>query len=73
VINKDQGQTLADEYGIKFLETSAKSNIGVEETFFTLARDIKKRLIDTADDKKDKPQAPILLNPNNAAKSSCCG
>ncbi|KAJ3249279.1 GTP-binding protein [Chytriomyces hyalinus] len=94
VINKDQGQTLADEYGIKFLETSAKSNIGVEETFFTLARsptnlifgsivihivffqfnrDIKKRLIDTADDKKDKPQAPILLNPNTGAKSSCCG
>lgn len=38
VINKEQGQALADEYGIKFLETSAKSNIGVEEAFFTLAR-----------------------------------
>lgn len=28
VINKEQGQALADEYGIKFIETSAKSNIG---------------------------------------------
>ncbi len=43
VISKEQGQALADEYNIKFLETSAKSNIGVEEAFFSLARDIKKR------------------------------
>ncbi|CAG8541168.1 10496_t:CDS:2, partial [Acaulospora colombiana] len=46
-ITKEQGQELADEFGIKFLETSAKANINVEEAFFTLARDIKKRLIDT--------------------------
>lgn len=30
------------------METSAKSSINVDEAFFTLARDIKKRLIDTA-------------------------
>ena len=28
VISKEQGQSLADEFGIKFLECSAKSNIG---------------------------------------------
>jgi Ras family len=28
VISKEQGQALADEYSVKFLETSAKSNIG---------------------------------------------
>jgi len=38
VISKDQGQALADEFGIKFLETSAKSNIGVEEAFYSIAR-----------------------------------
>jgi Ras-related protein Rab-8A len=32
------------EYGIKFLETSAKANINVEEAFFTLARDIKVKM-----------------------------
>jgi Ras-related protein Rab-8A len=38
VIQKEQGQELANEYGIKFIETSAKSNLGVEEAFFSLAR-----------------------------------
>ena len=43
----DQGRELADELGVRFLETSAKANEGVEEAFFTLARDIKVRLIDS--------------------------
>ncbi|KAK3816688.1 MAG: ras family-domain-containing protein [Benniella sp.] len=47
VISREQGQALADEFGIRFLETSAKSNICVEEAFFSLARDIKRRMIDT--------------------------
>ncbi len=37
-ITREQGQELADEFGMKFLETSAKANINVEEAFFTLAR-----------------------------------
>lgn len=38
VISTEQGKELADELGIKFLETSAKANISVEDAFFTLAR-----------------------------------
>ena len=49
VVDTQRGQQLADEYEIKFLETSAKNNINVEEAFFTIARDIKKRLIDSAE------------------------
>ncbi|CAA0811911.1 Ras-related protein RABE1c [Striga hermonthica] len=41
------GQELADEYGIKFFETSAKTNLNVEEVFFSIARDIKQRLSDS--------------------------
>ncbi|CAG8646810.1 18315_t:CDS:2, partial [Gigaspora rosea] len=37
VITKEQGQALADEFGIKFLEVSAKANINVEKVFITLA------------------------------------
>lgn len=31
---------MADEFGLRFLETSAKDNEGVEEAFFTLARSV---------------------------------
>ncbi|BGP57189.1 hypothetical protein JCM8202_005373 [Rhodotorula sphaerocarpa] len=48
VISEQQGQELADELGLRFLETSAKSNINVEEAFFALASDIKGRLMDTS-------------------------
>jgi Ras-related protein Rab-8A len=49
VVDSARGKALADEYGIKFLETSAKNSINVEEAFITLAKDIKKRLIDNTD------------------------
>jgi Ras-related protein Rab-8A len=52
VIDTARGKALADEYGIKFLETSAKTGAGVEDAFITLAKDIKKRLIDNT------PQEP---------------
>ncbi|CAN6471306.1 unnamed protein product [Victoria cruziana] len=72
-----RGQALADEYGIKFFETSAKTNLNVENVFFTIARDIKQRLADT--DNKVEPQA-IKLNMGDSAKgdekalprSACC-
>lgn len=40
-VSKERGEQLAIEYGIKFMETSAKASINVEEAFYTLARDIK--------------------------------
>lgn len=53
MISTEQGQQLADELGIPFLEVSAKSNINVEQAFYSLAAGIKKRIIDTA--KTDQP------------------
>merc|ERR1719402_1483735 len=43
-VSKDRGEQLAIEYGIKFMETSAKASINVEEAFLTLARDIKLKM-----------------------------
>lgn len=37
-VSEEEGRELAQELGIKFIETSAKINEGVEEAFFTLAR-----------------------------------
>ncbi|XP_055373174.1 ras-related protein Rab-8A [Condylostylus longicornis] len=43
-VSKERGEQLACEYGIKFLETSAKSSINVEEAFLILATDIKAKM-----------------------------
>nr|POE99022.1 ras-related protein rabe1a [Quercus suber] len=76
--NSPYGQALADEYGIKFFETSAKTNLNVEEVFFSIARDIKQRLADT--DSRAEPQTIKINQPDQAAgaaqtaqRSACCG
>ncbi|KAH9735762.1 putative GTP-binding protein ara-3 [Citrus sinensis] len=73
-----KGQALADEYGIKFFETSAKTNLNVEEVFFSIARDIKQRLADT--DSRAEPQTIKINQPDQAGgaaqaaqRSACCG
>lgn len=43
-ITREKGEQLALQHSIKFLETSAKANINIEEAFFTLARDIKLKM-----------------------------
>jgi Ras-related protein Rab-8A len=40
-VSEEDGRQLAEELGIKFIETSAKINEGVEDAFFTLARCVK--------------------------------
>nr|CAG8524291.1 11412_t:CDS:2 [Entrophospora candida]CAG8564129.1 3438_t:CDS:2 [Entrophospora candida] len=70
LIAKEQGQALADEFGINFLETSAKANINVEEAFFTLARDIKKRLIDTHAQEQQNHQNKRLELDNKHLKAN---
>ncbi|KAI3371299.1 hypothetical protein L3Q82_023919 [Scortum barcoo] len=39
-VSKDRGEKLAIDYGVKFMETSAKSSYMVEEAFYTMGRDI---------------------------------
>lgn len=49
-VSTEQGQALANELGIPFMEVSAKSNINIEKAFYSLAGDIKKRLMDSSKD-----------------------
>ena len=40
VISKERGETIARENGVKFLETSAKTNVNIERAFQELSEAI---------------------------------
>ncbi len=46
VVSKAEGQSLASQWGVTFLETSARKKINVDEVFFDLVRQINKSLPD---------------------------
>jgi Ras-related protein Rab-8A len=45
VVTTAEGQALANEYNIRFLETSFTQDINVDTAFVTIAADVKNRMI----------------------------
>jgi len=41
-VSTEEGKALAERYGIKFIETSAKENKNVDEAFMAIAQEVKK-------------------------------
>lgn len=41
-MDMNQAQDMAKQYGIPFVETSAKTRLGVDDAFYTLVREIRK-------------------------------
>lgn len=72
VVETSRGQSLADEYSIKFFETSAKSNINVVEGFTAIATDIKKRLMDSPNQQGGKDTLVISASDTTKSKDNCC-
>ena len=71
-VSYEQGKEFADTYGMKFIETSAKTNQNVQEAFVTMTKEIigqlqdKEKAISKNDDKKEKSK--IELNKKVAGK-----
>jgi Ras-related protein Rab-8A len=70
VVETTRGKALADEYQIKFFETSAKNNINVVESFTAIATDIKKRLMDNPG--ANQTPGSIRIDNKEPKKSGCC-
>lgn len=71
-VSPEQGKALADEYGIKFFETSAKLNTNVDESFMSIAKDIVERLKENPDHYGSSGGAIFVNDQKNKEKSSCC-
>jgi len=78
-VTEEQGRALAEELEMKFMETSAKANEGVEEAFFALAGDCKARLIDSQAESAASQGGPsnadgsVKVNqPATSASTGCC-
>ena len=74
VITYNQGKEFADSYGLKYIETSAKKNLNVNEAFETLGRE----LMQASDDKKigkskdKKISVTKAEDLNQEQKKGCC-
>ncbi|KAJ7547321.1 hypothetical protein O6H91_08G080100 [Diphasiastrum complanatum] len=80
-VSTARGQALAKDFGLKFFETSAKTSQNVENSFFTIARDIKQRL-EASGPKPEQVGNIHISRPDPARtvsttfgqqKSVCCG
>eukprot|EP00056_Hartaetosiga_gracilis_P001461 m.45033 g.45033 ORF g.45033 m.45033 type:complete len:102 (+) comp10649_c0_seq2:53-358(+) len=67
---------LAQEYGVAFMETSAKSKINVEEAFTDIARAIKKKIDDKVVDvpvsKPGTQPFPANAKSSSSGDGKCC-
>lgn len=72
-VSESEGQKIAKKYNIKFYETSAKSDVNINEAFMSIVKDIKKKLFDTEKiiiDEKVTNEIDITDKP--IIKTKCC-
>ena len=65
-VSYEQGKEFADTYGMKFIETSAKTNNNVQESFYTMTNEIiastkeKERILSKNEsDRKEKTKVDL--------------
>ena len=67
-VSEEEGQNLGKENGYKFLETSAKENININETFETLVSEI----MDNNFEENKRDSIKISKNKVGKKKKKCC-
>lgn len=73
LVSTEEGQKLAKEFGIDFWEASAKNDINVEQSFISIARAVKDRLIaDGVGGPTGSRNLKIGASPGGKPKNNCC-
>jgi len=74
VISKERGETIARENGVKFLETSAKTNVNIERAFQELSEAILDKFPGAQDNATSAAVGPDLNKPQQGggAGQRCC-
>ncbi|CAN0312293.1 unnamed protein product [Lampetra fluviatilis] len=68
-VKREEGERLAKEYGVPFMETSAKTGTNVELAFMAIARELKHRAIKLPN---DKFRIQDYINSEKKKSSGCC-
>uniref|UniRef100_A0A8C4XAQ9 small monomeric GTPase n=1 Tax=Erpetoichthys calabaricus TaxID=27687 RepID=A0A8C4XAQ9_ERPCA len=68
VVKREDGEKLAKEFGVPFMETSAKSGLNVELAFMAIAKELKHRSMKTPNEPKFRLHEYV----NKEMKSSGC-
>lgn len=68
-VDKEKGEALAKEYGVKFFETSAKSDINVTQAFDCLVKQVAERVYKDLFTKKDTIKLDAI---KEESKGKCC-
>lgn len=68
-VDSAEGQELADEYKLKFFETSAKDGTNVEDTFTAIASETRERLL--KQESEGTSGIKLNMSPDRPKSSSC--
>ena len=73
VIQKSDGEKMADELGVKYFETSAMNGTNISESFQFLAEEIlKKKNINLNSDGTNNPAGIVIGQNVDGKKKGCC-
>ena len=73
----NEAKELADHFNVKFLETSAKDSLNVEDAFLNITREIEGKVAKNPGQKTNSHQGGVKLNKNTTKitkdkKGGCC-
>ena len=66
-VSSDEGAKLAAEYGVRFIEASAKTNVNVTEAFKLIAQQVVQRIPDQRNERTHRLRADAA-----GGKKACC-